>query len=194
MSIIKTLGIVTLTAAVTAVVTYKVTKEKIEQKTFDDMKAMFEETAEKCAEDKICTENDGDIAKPVIEESTDETAATVEEATERNLAEEYVELQKKVNTYEAHDEPVYIIPDDEFDTLEDFEAETFAYFADGVLTHDCDDSKVENVSDYIPKKFLNLLGDAPDGVPYIYVRNDEKKLDMEIYYDRSTYKECYGEE
>lgn len=83
----------------------------------------------------------------------------------------------------------YIISGKDFDTLDNYDAETLTYFADGVLADDAN-HRIEDVESMVGKDNLRHFGDDEKDPDTIYIRNEGRMTDYEILYDASTYEEC----
>lgn len=84
----------------------------------------------------------------------------------------------------------YVIPPDDFDMFEDYEAITLTYYADGVLADD-DDRKIDDAENTIGKEALDFLRSFRKDI--VYVRNDKRKTDYEICRDFRTYEQVVAE-
>lgn len=71
----------------------------------------------------------------------------------------------------------YIISPDDFDELDDYDAASLTYYADGILT-DEDDNIIEDVDDIVGEDSLHAFGEFEEDA--VYVRNDTLKCDYEI--------------
>lgn len=85
-----------------------------------------------------------------------------------------------------HTERPYIISPDEFDEMDDYEAISLTYYADGVLADDMDEL-VEDVDDVVGNDFANHFGEYEEDS--VFVRNDRLKADYEILRDERNYSD-----
>lgn len=74
----------------------------------------------------------------------------------------------------------YVIAPDDFDTLDDYDADTLTYYADGILTDEWD-NPIEDVEGTVGKDSLLHFGEYEDDC--VHVRNEERKTDYEILRD-----------
>ncbi|MCM1363433.1 MAG: hypothetical protein NC215_00415 [Ruminococcus sp.] len=87
---------------------------------------------------------------------------------------------------EPFNERPYVISPEEFDELDSYEAISLTYYADGVLTDDCNEL-VEDVDDVVGLDSLNHFGEYEDDS--VFVRNDRYKCDYEILKDLRNYSD-----
>ena len=113
----------------------------------------------------------------------------------RNNLHEYAELLRSqgYTGSEKHlkndNKSIYTIAPDEFGEDENYEALSFTYYNDGVLTDDGDDPVV-NISEVVGDA-LNHIGEyEPDAV---YVRNEKLKTEYEILRDERNYSDVEQE-
>lgn len=88
---------------------------------------------------------------------------------------------------------IYVIPPDEFDTLEDYEAISLKLYADGVVTDD--DNRAmseEDIERTITRDSLNHIDEYEPGS--VFVRNDALHVDYEVLTDERTYEEVLAEQ
>lgn len=152
-----------------------------------------ENNTEEDKEDAI-TETE-QIREVDIENDSDDVAEKCEEIIERYnyksfSDKEKTEKKKEVDLYmerlyTEHDKP-YTIPPDDFALFDDYETMFCDYFADGVLAED-NGKLVEDIDDLVGFDNLRKFGEYEDDT--IYVRNDQKKLDIEICKDLNAYKD-----
>lgn len=82
--------------------------------------------------------------------------------------------------------PPYVIPPEEFDTLDGYEAISLTYYTDGVLADDAD-YPIEDIENIVGKDFVNHFGEyEPDSV---FIRNEMLKVDYEILMDYRPYED-----
>lgn len=98
-------------------------------------------------------------------------------------------------TTKAQEDPktIYVIPPDEFDTLEDYEAISLKLYADGVVTDD--DNRAmseEDIERTITRDSLNHIDEYEPGS--VFVRNDTLRVDYEVLTDERTYEEVLTEQ
>ena len=80
----------------------------------------------------------------------------------------------------------YVIAPDEFGEFDEYETNSFTYYADGILADDGDDI-IDDIDSVVGKDSLNHFGEYPDDPDTVYVRNDRLKTDYEINYDQRRY-------
>lgn len=93
---------------------------------------------------------------------------------------------KNANVSEKEDEKkdgaedeIYVIPPDEFDTEEGYEAISLRVFEDGIVTDDgLNPMTEEEIENSVTRKNLERIGEyEPDSV---FVRNEKRKVDYEV--------------
>ena len=80
----------------------------------------------------------------------------------------------------------YVISQDEFGELDDYETISLTYYSDKVLADDMD----QVIDDYmvcVGNDFMNHFGEYEDDS--VFIRNDVRKCDYEILYDLRPYSE-----
>ena len=85
----------------------------------------------------------------------------------------------------THESP-YVIPPDEFDEMDDYEACSYTYYADNVLTDDFG-KVVEDIENTVGIDSLKHFGEYEDYS--VFVRNDILKTDYEILLDNRKYSD-----
>lgn len=80
----------------------------------------------------------------------------------------------------------YVIAPNDFDTLDDYDAETLTYYADGILTDEWD-NPIEDVEGMVGKDSLLHFGEYEDDA--VHVRNENQKTDYEILRDCRKYSD-----
>lgn len=113
------------------------------------------------------------------------------ETEEIYVRKEQSELFAKTSLYRTTDavkevdtltEP-YVIAPEEFGEC-DYDTESLTYYADGVLTDDCD-NPVSDIENTVGLEALNSFGEYEDDS--VFVRNDRLKTDYEILLDERKY-------
>lgn len=175
-STLSNIVIFTAGALVGSVVTYKLMKDRYEQE-YDEYENEYEET------DISDSSND--------EHSENEEVVDIREY-EKNITEmgytnysNSKSVEKEKDASDVDDGP-YVIPPEEFDTLDDYEGVTYTYYADGVLADERDEI-VEDVDDVVGLDSLETFGEYEDDS--IFVRNDKLRLDFEILRDVRKYSD-----
>lgn len=156
-----------------SVVTWAVVKSKYEQIAQEEIDSVKEAFSDR---KRVKVEP---IDEPVDEEET-------EKDEYEKLTTNYKTYSKKKGDSEEMLEPYVISPDD-FDA-EDYDTNSFTYYADGVLTDDKDNPMDEDeIERTVGQDSLTHFGEFEDDS--VFVRNDELKTDYEIllvndkYYD-----------
>lgn len=175
-----------LGAAVGAVVSWRLLKEKYEQiaqEEIDSVKEVFSQRSIKLTEE---TEE----AQAKMTKNTEDDA---EEIEYRNIVNDHGYTKYSDTSKKEFVLGPYVITEDEFAELDDYKTCTLTYYADGVLADDMDDV-VEDVEDTVGHESLLNLGPQDDRlhlVDSVYVRNDEKKCDYEILFDLRRYADVF---
>lgn len=86
----------------------------------------------------------------------------------------------------------YVISPDEYGEIPGYDAESWSYYADGVLTND-DDEIVDDIEKYIGDA-LNHFGEFEDDCVHVRNQNVGIKCDIEIIKYSETYDEIHGGE
>lgn len=182
-----------LGAAAGAVVSWRLLKEKYEriaQEEIDSVKEVFSQRNVKPVE-----ESDG--IESTNTDDTEEDDADIDGYTRivNDLGyTKYSSISKKDSGKKEHSEGPYVISEEEFDELDDYDSNTLTYYSDGVLADDNDDV-VEDVEDTVGHNSLLYLGQEDGPLHFIdsvYVRNDERKCDYEILYDVRKYADVFN--
>lgn len=87
-------------------------------------------------------------------------------------------------------EVAYVIDRDEYINSE-YDCKSLMYYRDDVLIYEDTNKKVEDADTLLGTDFKSKFGEEDDNT--VYVRNDEVKMDFEIFRDVRTYKEVIGE-
>jgi len=139
----------------------------------------------------------------IMKEDRESMRDTFSKRTSGNKADKATNLEDDMNRYidvlhgsnyavpsakedEPFNERPYVISPDEFDEMDSYETISLTYYADGVLTDDCDEL-VEDVDDVVGLDSLNHFGEYEDDS--VFVRNDRYKCDYEILKDRRKYSD-----
>lgn len=169
-------------AVIGGVVTWKLVEKRyqtIVQEEIDSMDEYYR--------DKYGVEEDENV-EDEVERDPEQTQIDIREYTKRVMDAGYTNYS---NTDRPKDEEVddvekpYVIPPEEFSELDGYETATLYYHADGVLTDDQGDP-IEDVDDIIGSDSLNHFGQYEDDS--VYVRNDARRMDYEILYDSTPYR------
>lgn len=162
-------------AAIGSVVTWKLVKtkyEQIAQEEIDSVKEVFSRKYEQ----KETTENTDD--------KKEDDFSNYEKII-KNAG--YTSDSKKEEDEDMDDAP-YVISPEEFDELDDYDAESLTLYADGVLTDDFD-NVIEDVDSMVGEENLDRFGEFEDDS--VFVRNDRLKCDYEILRVNENYRDLY---
>lgn len=182
-----------LGAAAGAVVSWRLLKKKYEQiaqEEIDSVKEVFSQRHSTLTEEvEGAQEKMADNAEEKKE--ADDYSNMVDGLGYRN----YSDISKKapVSTRKEYVMGPYVITEDEFGEIDEYETNTLTYYSDGVLADDVDDV-IEDVEDTIGHESLMNLGPQDDRlhlVDSVYVRNDDKKCDYEILFDVRRYADVF---
>ena len=181
----KNILIFSLGAAVGAVVTWKLVKtkyEQIAQEEIDSVKEMLSQRNCECNGEAI---REGKEARVLSREKDIENPDLKEYAAKLT---DYGYTNNEEEEEEFMAQKPYIISPDDFDTLDDYEAVTLTYYADGVL---CDewDIPIDDVDYLVGKENLTHFGENEDDPDTVYVRNDETMGDYEICQSLENYSD-----
>lgn len=160
-------------AAIGSVVTWVLVKTKYEQMAQAEVEEMREYYRKK--------KDDGNIPLEQLEElkeTLDDYKAVLNNNGYTNI-EEGEEIMA--------DKPYVISPDD-FGELDDYEANTLFYYADGVLTDDFD-NPIEDVERIVGLGFETHFGEYEDDS--VFIRNDALKSDYEILLDTRNFYDVH---
>lgn len=172
-------------AAIGSAVTWKFVKtkyEQIAQEEIDSVKETYSKRAES-AEQLEKLENGLKKTIDAMQKQIDanEHADIVRDSGYTN----YAITERKVIEV---DRP-YVIDEDEYDTLDDYESEELLYYSDGVLADYYGDI-VDDVDDLVGLDNLKILIEDDD-VDSVYIRNDSRRFDYEILLDLRKYSEVH---
>lgn len=161
-------------AVIGSAVTCKVIKskyEKLAQEEIDSVKEAF-----------------STVDKPSEDEPEDKQIDIYEYAAK--LA-EYRYAEAKEEEDEEDPNKPYLIPPEEFDMLEGYEAVSLLYYSDGVLADD-DDNVIYNEDELVGRKFANWFGEYEDDA--VHVRNEKLKTDFEILMSLKKYSDVIDDD
>ena len=171
-------------AAVGAVATWKIVKNKYEQIAQEEINEMKKFYADNYTR-KQPTEDGSDTAEPIVEVSESEHRQY------SNIVSNYSNNNNKEkggsDLVELGTTP-YIISPDEYGETEEFDLYGFTYYADGVLTDERDEP-IEDVEAYVCADFASHFGEFVEDV--VHVRNSRLKIDYEIQKDLRNYSDVH---
>lgn len=102
------------------------------------------------------------------------------------IASNYIKESEEGEDMTLNDIDPYVIPPEEFGSIEEYDTESLTYYADGVLTDDFD-NEIEDVDFMVGKDSLTHFGEYEDDS--VFVRNDRIKTDFEILLDVRNFRE-----
>lgn len=171
-------------AVIGSAATWKFVKTKYERIAQEEIDSVKERYAKRAESDENIEKLESGLKKTIdnMQKQIDayEHANLVTAAGYTNYA--------KADTVPNVDKP-YIIDAEEYDELEDYEAEELLYYADGVLA-DYYGNIVDDVDDMVGLDNLERVG-KEDEEDSLHVRNDSRKCDYEILLDLREYSEVY---
>lgn len=167
-------------AAIGSVVTYKFVTAKYEE--------IIQEEIESVKEIYRTHNEEFEQAKKKAQEAKEKPNISEYVSVVNNLGyinEESIAEEKKEGR--PNNEP-YVIPPEEFDTIDGYDVESFTYYKDGVLTDTYDKPMSEDdIENLIGRESLNGFGEYCDDS--VYVRNEQFKMDYEILMDQRKYSD-----
>lgn len=153
-------------AAIGSAITWKLMKTKYEE-------GYWEEEIE--SDDEEETELEEDPETPEVNHKQE-----LEHLVDTLGYKEYSSHSKKEEKEEEDMDKPFIISPEEFGELDDYEAESLTYYADGVLTDDWNEV-IEDADEIVGEDFAEHFGEYEDDS--VFVRNPELKTDYEILLD-----------
>lgn len=166
-------------AAVGSAVTWKLLKTKYEQIAQEEIDSVKEAFSKRFTpEDSNGPQESGEPQMTLNEYS--------EKLKEMKYANTLVmaEKEKKGVIVDMNKNEPYVISPEEFGELDDYDAISLNYYADGVLTDDWD-NVIEDVDDMVGLDSLNHFGEYEDDS--VFVRNERDKADYEILLDTRNF-------
>lgn len=202
-STLKNLCVFAIGAAIGSLVTWKLVKTKYEmiaQEEIDSVKEVFAKRKEKSYDlseyhdfDEFDTDDDYAESTDDSEKNSDVQFKHSDKPSLSDYAKilndkgytDYSSITDKKEEKEGGNESVdvkkpYVISPDEFGELDEYEAVSLNYYADGVLTDDWD-NVIEDVEGIVGVDSLTHFGEYEEDS--VFVRNDNLKTDYEILMD-----------
>lgn len=158
------------------VVSWKTLEAKYKQIAQEEIDSVKEVYSKKASEE-ACEEVVEEDASPVF--PTEDEKEQMKEIIDQYVGEGGSEAMK----FSAP----YVIPPEEHGEIEEYETESWTYYADGVIT-DEQDRIVENVADIIGIDPLDHFGEYEEDS--VFVRNEFLRCDYEILRDLRPYDEA----
>lgn len=175
-SALSNILIFTVGAAIGSVVTWKLIKNKYEQiakEEIDSVKEVFSRHKDETISDE---KRDDDF----------EEYHNITNLYSKESDEEEEEDEEEVQEVRKSVKKPYVISPDEFGEMDEYDAISLNYYADGVLTNDWDEV-IENVDDIVGIDSLNHFGEYEEDS--VFVRNDTLQADYEILKDVRNYSD-----
>ena len=187
MKLISTIAVFSASAFISGYLLAKKKYQALEQEGVESVKQSFKDKCKNCeysakkataTPKKNVTSDNSDVAKTT--NSNDNLSA--QKIEYNKLAEKY-----RVKGDEDMDGNIYVIPPDVFGDT-GYEVMSLTLYNNGVLVDDVKQEVVKNPEKLVGKEYTKYFGnyDEPDRV---CVRNDTKKLDIEILSDIDDYEE-----
>lgn len=153
-------------AGIGSVVTWKLLKNKYEQRAQEEINSVKEVFARRFEKEKD---------KREYAEVVNELKYTLD-------------IDENEEKGDTMTDDVYVISPDEVGDFEDYDVVTLTYYADDVLT-DSDDNPIdkEDLDDYVGSDFAEHFGDYEDDA--VHIRNDRLEIDYEILRDLRNYSD-----
>lgn len=180
-----------LGAGAGAFVTWKVLKKKYDQQLQEDVEVFREVyTNRPIPENREENLYSEDSAEDTADEPKHSTKS--EDDAFQMLLKKY-DRKSEAKEEDEYGEKPYVIPPEEFDTLDDYDVVSYTYYADGVLVDD--DHKVVTdmmIDKCIGRDSLKSFGMYEDDS--VFVRNDRLKIDYEILADVRKFSDVIKQE
>lgn len=173
-------------AAIGSLATYKILKTTYEQRIHEEIEELENYYSNKESGNTEETEGEG---TPEEKPSSPDPVAALDSVLAKEGYINYSDIIKKKGG-EAVKKP-YIIPSKDFDTLDDYEAETLTYYSNGVLVDDTN-KPIEDVKGMVGDEFQDHFGDNENDRDSVFVRNEERMTDYEILYDADEFEDDYS--
>lgn len=182
-------------AAIGSAVTYKIVKNRYEQiakEEIESVKEVFSRRRdykndiepEKETEECRAEHNEEDSVTKELKEALNDIAHSEGYVNYSELI--HGGKKSEVKQVKKWTKKPYVIPPEEFDELDGYEAISLTYFADGVLTDDYNEP-VEDVEGTVGLASLETFGQYEDDS--VFVRNEELMTDYEILADMRNYSD-----
>lgn len=179
-----------LGAAIGSVATWKLLEKKCEQRVQEETESI-KESLTNLYEKKGVKKEDIEVEPAVAPKKHGEKPGIMEYAAE---------LRKQGYSDRSPDDLVddddgdiaqtefdpYVIPPEQFGTIEEYDTISLSYYSDQVLADD-NDEVIHNVNEIVGLDSLGHFGEYEDDS--VYVRNERLKCDYEILLDQRRYSE-----
>ena len=96
----------------------------------------------------------------------------------------YSDIKKEEDENDV--EKPYVIPPEEYDEMDDYEAVELTYYACGTLTDECNNI-IEDVDEIVGNDFSEHFGEYEDDS--VYIRNDRLQCDYAILRDNRHFSD-----
>lgn len=167
--------------AIGSAVTWKMLKSKYEQiaqEEIDSVKAEFGIGVKKQSETKP------DIVEEKTEEKDNHSLKEYNKLVNANYITNYSDIKKEEDEDDV--EKPYVIPPEEYDEMDDYEAVELTYYACGTLTDECNNI-IEDVDEIVGNDFSEHFGEYEDDS--VYIRNDRLQCDYAILRDNRHFSD-----
>ena len=172
-------------AAIGSAVTWKFVKTKYEQIAQEEIDSVKETYSKRAESDEQLEKLESGLKKTIDNMQKQIDAHEHADIVKNAGYTDYAITERKVIEV---DRP-YVIDQDEYDTLDDYESEELLYYSDRVLA-DYYGNIVDDVDDMVGLDNLKILIEDDD-VDCVYIRNDSRRFDYEVLLDLRPYSEVY---
>lgn len=184
MKVVGYLAAFALGAGVATVVTHKVVSAKYDKLIEEEIESVKESLGKNSRVD-ISEKTDeivGEALHPDTEIVDKPHTDVIREEYEAMIDEKYNTVTKQTDIPR---EAPYEITEEEYGEIYDYNAVSLTYYSDGILADDMD-----NPVDDIKETIGDIL-DRVDHYETVYVRNDVRGCDYEVYFDKDKWADTY---
>jgi hypothetical protein len=168
-------------ATIGSVVTWKLLDAKYArraEKEIEEIRAYYDSKLSK-GEDTVPELGDIETVKPTF---TEEEKKEYAQIVSNYIGEKGGSKSVEIGT------PPYIISPKEFDTLDDYDTESYTYYQDNILTDEVG-NVIEDIKNTVGEDFASHFGEYEDDS--VFVRNEVLKTDYEILMDYRRYSDVF---
>ena len=182
-------------AAAGSAVTYKVIKDKYEQRYQEEREELRAALSKDTNNDPEPQVDEEDEIDKILRETKEERSLNLQKHAEIAQEQGYTNYSKpgEVDDTEEDDglgeDKPYIVSSTDFGQKDGYTTISAMYFADQVLVDD-DYDIVEDVESFVGFASLGHFGEDEDDPDSVYVRNPRLRLDIEILRSELTYAEA----
>lgn len=197
MNKIKYVLVFVVGAAIGSAATYKIIKDKCEQRANEEIASVKERFLNNQKHLTSCLEHANNALKKSAgieigvktnENDEIETYENIVDESDYKVRNFNDRLKGEVNPVDK--EKPYVIPPEEFGEIDEYEQISLTYYEDGYLTDD-QDELIEDVEGIVGEESLSHFGEYEDDS--VFVRNDRLQCDYEILRDERSLKEVMEE-